>query len=549
MKTTTIPAPAIALLVLLTGIAASACGGGGGGGEEVRAFTVYTTSPEGDATDVRVTTDVTVLFSGIVDPGTITRGSFAMADEAGTPVSATVSTMNEAAFLRPSSPLESLTTYVVTLSTEIRSVDGVPLGSHYSWRFTTRLDGEAPTVPENVDARPQHIAGVYVRWDASDDDTSVAGYNVYRDGEYLLTTTDTSVIDQTLGTGSLCSYAVSAFDDEGNESARSTSVWSTTMWIVTTAREAGALQFVGRYNTIAVDGSGDPRCAFQDSDLSLGYGDRSSGAWVFTTVSPGDQVQETDLALDSLGKSHVVYYESTQEDLRYATNASGGWVVTTIDDTGDVGRQPAVAVDTNDKVHIVYLASTHPRIRYATNTSGSWTTTAVDVLSTMGWCPSIAIDAEDHAHVAFGDPSTAVLRYAHNFGGGFAATTVDTQFLCIDTAIAVDSDGDVHISYVDGEARYATNESGSWNTELIDSGGECTDLALNSSEEPVITWYWENVVLARRIEGEWIMVHVDHSGEDVGKEHSLAIDGTGGLHVLYVDALAHRLQYATDFIP
>jgi hypothetical protein len=127
----------------------------------------------------------------------------------------------------------------------------------------------------------------------------------------------------------------------------------------------------------------------------------------------------TTIALDSDGHVHLAYYDWTNGDLRYASNASGGWVTQTLDSTGDVGRDTAIAVDAAGHVHVSYIDVTYHALKYATNDKGAWTTYVID----------------DYSYV--GDP--------YSDGGGY-------------TSIAVDSAGAVHISYRgDARLRYATN--------------------------------------------------------------------------------------------
>ena len=51
----------------------------------------------------------------------------------------------------------------------------------------------------------------------------------------------------------------------------------------------------------------------------------------------GDVGMYTSIAVDSQDKVHISYYDCTNGDLKYITNATGSWVSETLDSTGDVG--------------------------------------------------------------------------------------------------------------------------------------------------------------------------------------------------------------------
>ena len=42
--------------------------------------------------------------------------------------------------------------------------------------------------------------------------------------------------------------------------------------------------------------------------------------------SGGDVGECTSIAIDTADKVHISYYDSSNSDLKYATNASGSWV-------------------------------------------------------------------------------------------------------------------------------------------------------------------------------------------------------------------------------
>lgn len=91
-------------------------------------------------------------------------------------------------------------------------------------------------------------------------------------------------------------------------------------------------------------------------------------SWVYTTVDSADYVGiYTSLAVDSNNKVHISYFDNTNANLKYATDATGSWVLSTLDSAGDVGQYPSIALDSNNKVHISYYNLSTSDLKYATN--------------------------------------------------------------------------------------------------------------------------------------------------------------------------------------
>jgi chitodextrinase len=106
----------------------------------------------------------------------------------------------------------------------------ISVGGQLSSSITTLpfKDNSAPTVPANLVASTTAIdattSSVKLTWTAVTDNVAVTGYDVYRDGNKIATTTLTTVTDPSGKNGIAYSYTVVAFDAAGNRSAASTAL-------------------------------------------------------------------------------------------------------------------------------------------------------------------------------------------------------------------------------------------------------------------------------------------------------------------------------------
>ncbi|WP_136514721.1 fibronectin type III domain-containing protein [Geomonas edaphica] len=91
-----------------------------------------------------------------------------------------------------------------------------------------QLDIIAPTAPTGLAAVTSAISGtnssVALSWSAATDNVGVTGYEIYRDGVKVGTSTSTSYTDQSVTSAVTYSYTVKAFDKAGNRSAASTAL-------------------------------------------------------------------------------------------------------------------------------------------------------------------------------------------------------------------------------------------------------------------------------------------------------------------------------------
>jgi len=99
---------------------------------------VLRTSPVAGSAGIQPTSAVTASFSRPLDPATISNSSFTLLAPGGSTVPATVSYDGAyVATLTPSASLAMATTYTARLAAGVAGANGTPLGSAYTWSFTT----------------------------------------------------------------------------------------------------------------------------------------------------------------------------------------------------------------------------------------------------------------------------------------------------------------------------------------------------------------------------------------------------------------------------
>lgn len=89
---------------------------------------------------------------------------------------------------------------------------------------TIAVDTTPPSVPKNISVQQVSGSGVNLSWASSTDNIAVAGYQVFRNGTQIASTTVSSYADNGLTVGNTYSYMVAAYDGAGNISGPSFSV-------------------------------------------------------------------------------------------------------------------------------------------------------------------------------------------------------------------------------------------------------------------------------------------------------------------------------------
>lgn len=174
--------------------------------------------------------------------------------------------------------------------------------------------------------------------------------------------------------------------------------------------------------------------------------------------------KQSDLALDSLGNIHIVYYNPTNGShgrLMYAENPTAqesGFTTSTLTDT--TVSSPAITVDNNDLLHVVFVdANKHLQyINKQAATGGAWSAPYdLGPVGSAGAFTSIKANGLDIVHVAYysnNGGGTGQLMYAQRSPNGVWTTPAAVpdsgsanygQY----TALVVDQNHNVNIAYYD----------------------------------------------------------------------------------------------------
>jgi hypothetical protein len=245
---------------------------------------------------------------------------------------------------------------------------------------------------------------------------------------------------------------------------------------------------------------------------------------------------------------------------------AGEWTFEKVGTVGYLGGYNSLGLDRSVGVHVSYFDNSDRSLRYAHKPKGGvWEVSPLFLATgdSQGYS-SLAVDAADGVHVSYFDNTTRSLMYRYKPGaGGWGSPSKveEGSQTGYDNSLAVDESGRVHVAYrgkapdpsPDFDVKYATRPAaGSWDVVVVDRTGDTspwwTSLALDGSGGVHISYYdHENTNLKYAYlpttNGTWQVTTPDAEG-DVGFSNSVAVDTSGTVHLAYADYSNAALKYA-----
>ncbi len=443
---------------------------------------VTATSPvDGDGA-VEAGVVVTATFDRAADPATLTAQSFVLT-AAGTPLASRVEYDAATRTARLVGPLIPATTYQVELTAEVTDEDGIPLTPE-GWSFTTRAWRSITLDPDGGSGKPASIR-------------QVGGtLHVAYTGR-----SNPSVV-----------YATCSAD------CATPGSWTSAVVVDH-----------GSSPSLAIDAGGRLHLGFHPAAFGLAYTTCEAGCvgglWPTVPIDQETRVAELgiSLAVDGSGLLHLIYYDDSESQLKYATCASAcsmasSWTAVAVDQSVGAGWSTSLALGPDGRLHVSYVDFFSAELKYATCASActaadSWTAIPLD--ASGGRFGSLAVDAAGRVHVSYQDPVNRDLKYATC--AAYCTVLANWSVVTVDqggsagagTSLAVDVNGRLHVAHFDNsksDLKYAT------------CAAACTTAA-----------GWHSAAV--------------HQQGMLGIYPSLAVGRMGRLHIVYTDDPGADLKY------
>ncbi len=246
------------------------------------------------------------------------------------------------------------------------------------------------------------------------------------------------------------------------------------------------------------------------------HGTLPSSGTVFDvdTATTGYFYGPLSVALDGQDVPHINYHDHDNEDQMRVYQINGDWQVDRIVSTGHDGWDNSILVDDNGNIHTSSVDPAQfagPGIEYAVYDGNTWTVELIPSGSIeYANATSLALDSQGDPHITYFDHVGRTLKHATRSGGVWTIETVDSMEAGQFSSLAIDGSDNLHISYYQniqdstGIVKYAFHDGSAWTLSLVDSlhyvyrgfdgARNMTSIKLNSANQPHISYSDEKIL-------------------------------------------------------
>lgn len=289
---------------------------------------------------------------------------------------------------------------------------------------------------------------------------------------------------------------------------------------------------------------------------------------------PGPNVGEfSSIAVGADGHIRVTYYDTDNQDLKYAEKTDSGWVVHTVDSAGMVGKYSFIEVmNGGSRLRVTYLLESGPKVGQAATDTKQYTglryieSDSQSPTSAAGWHTPIDVDVQPVKAIPCAGACKAGEVCVEVTGTQTCAVTASD---CTGTAptnqVCAKPDGAATSGYFVEDAIPSALElppaTGLFSS-MVESGGSLYisyyDNYNDKGSNPAAPQYGQlrAIVLPTQATGDVQlpvaaqpvtldtgMVCSSGNFHDVGRFTSIATNSAGEIGIAYMDALAKSLRY------
>lgn len=183
---------------------------------------------------------------------------------------------------------------------------------------------------------------------------------------------------------------------------------------------------------------------------------------------------------------------------------------------------------------------------------------SVETVDTFGKSTSIAVDKDGNVHLSYlSDKGVKyAFRSAHNPRWFSIDIAPSAGYSDLPTKLALDPQGNPHICFTPAVMKYASFDGKKWNVQQIDPGAGLIEfncsVAIGPDGTPHVAWYqysapeggyYLHIKYAELVNGVWQARTLDYEGQ-TGKWNSMVVDAQGNPHLSYDSFLKGELKSA-----